>query len=58
MTNRQLYDRIYYIVNENIQWQEPYKADKISENIAMDIMNFLSKYKKTITYIDLGDDNE
>ena len=46
MTNRQLYDKIYDIVNENIQWQEPYKADKISENIAIKIMNLL------------GDDNE
>lgn len=61
MTNRQLYDRIYYIVNKNITWQQAYKAtdtDKISEIIAIDIMNFLSKYKKTITYIDLGDDND
>lgn len=45
--NKKLYNEIYNIVNENIQWQEPYKADKISENIAIKIIIFLS-----------GDNNE
>lgn len=58
MTNRQLYDRIYDIINENIQWQVAYKSGISSENIATEIVNFLLKYKKTITYIDLGDNNE
>lgn len=58
MTNRQLYDKIYDIVNNYIYWQAPYKSDKISENIATDIVNFLLERRKTITYIDLGDNNE
>ncbi|WP_440338649.1 hypothetical protein [Megamonas funiformis] len=58
MTDRQLYDRIFYIVNEHIQWHFQCEADDVSEDIATDIMNFLSKYKKTVSYIDLGDGND
>lgn len=58
MTDRQLYDKIYDIVNNNIEWQFQCEASDISENIATDIMNFLSKYKKVVSYIDLGDGND
>lgn len=47
ITDRQLYDKIYDIVNENIQWQERYKADKISNNpfiIAFEEARFLQQH--------------
>lgn len=58
MTERQLYDRIYDIVSNYIEWQLPYHSATLSENIATDIMNFLLKYKKVVSYIDLGEDND
>lgn len=57
MTDRQLYDKFYNLAKNAIKWHFQCEADDISEDIATEIMNFLLKYKKTITYIDLGDDN-
>ena len=58
MTNRQFYEAIETIICNNLQRQIPYKAKEISERLATALCDFLFKYKKTITYIDLGDDND
>lgn len=59
MTDRQLYDKIYDLVDNGIEYYSQCKAaNEVSEYIAIDIFNFLLKYRKTITYIDLGDDND
>lgn len=58
MTDKQFYDAIETIICNNLQWQIPYKAKEISERLATALCDFLFKYKKTITYIDLDDGND
>lgn len=57
MTDRQLYDKFYNLAKNAIEWHFQCEADDVSEDIATEIMNFLLKYKKVVSYIDLGDDN-
>lgn len=58
MTDKQLYDKIYELAKNSIEWHFQCEADDVSEDIAIKLMNFILKYKKTITYINLGDDND
>ena len=58
MTDKQFHDAIETIICNNLQWQIRYKTKEISERLATAVCDFLFKYKKTITYIDLGDDND
>ena len=57
MTERQLYDKFYNLAKNAIEWHFQCEADDVSEDIATEIMNFLLKYKKVVSYIDLGDSN-
>ena len=62
MNNKELYNKIYNLLKDGIEWHFQCDADDIASAMTANIIDLLNLYKKIgkhidIASIDLGDDN-